>query len=134
MRNIVFIIGVFIISLVLFNSGVKADSLYVGQWSHHFKKTDEITREKHPLVLYNHDKSGAMFGYWRNSFDRDTFAVARSFVKVDTAYGMFGVRGGLATGYDIPVFGALYYEVGWLSFNLVPSEVISVGLKFPLSG
>ena len=124
--------GFIILVMGLCTVDAYADSLYLGQWSHHFKKSQEIKREKHPLVLYEYDDTGVLFGYWKNSYNRNTFAIGKSFVNVETKYGKFGAKGGLASGYDIPVFGALYYEVGWVAINWVPTEVISIGLKFDL--
>lgn len=127
---------VFIIALCLvFSSECKADTLYLGQKSHHFNPVGEdIVRESHALVVYEHS-SGWMGGYWRNSYDRDTYSVGYHYYLWKTANKgepdmSLGLKAGLVTGYDYPAFGAINVQMGYVDVNIVPTEVISVGLKF----
>lgn len=129
---IVFLIAV----LFLFpTSSCKADTLYLGQKSHHFDPVgDGIVRESHALVIYEHS-SGWMVGYWRNSYDRDSYAVGYHYYLWKTSNKgepdmSFGLKGGAVTGYNIPVFGAINVQMGYFDVNIVPSEMMSVGLKF----
>jgi hypothetical protein len=41
-----------------------------------------------------------------------------------------GLKAGAVTGYNYPVFGAISVQMGYLDVNIVPTEVVSVGLKF----
>lgn len=128
-----FKILLFVIAIVLtvVYSCAKADTVYLGQKSHHFKPVGKgITRESHSLLIYENE-DGWMAGYWRNSFNKDTFAVGyhHRFWQSDEKLFSVGVKGGLATGYPLPVFGALNAQVWMVDINWVPTEVIAVGLK-----
>ena len=123
---------VVLLCLLLWAGSSSANTLYIGQLTHHFNKDTDITRESHALVIYEHIRSRVLVGYWRNSFDRHTLALGRNFYKQSTPYGVFGLKAGLATGYHIPVFAALYYDAGPISINWVPGEVVGVGFKFDL--
>lgn len=113
----------------------KADTLYLGQKSHHFNPVGRgIVRESHALAIYEHS-SGWMVGYWRNSYNNDSYAVGYHHYLWKTSNKgepdmSFGLKGGVVTGYNTPVFGAINVQIGYFDVNIVPSEVVSVGLKF----
>lgn len=109
-----------------------ADTLYLGAKSHHFDPVgDGITRESHALIIYEND-DGWMGGYWRNSFNKDTYAIGyhHKFWRNEEFKASFGVKGGFATGYNLPVFGTLNAQVWMFDVNYVPHEVITVGFKY----
>lgn len=128
-----FVLFPFVVCMSLFIGCelAKADTLYVWQHSKHFPPVGkDIVREDHPLLIYENDR-GWMAGYWRNSFNKDTFAVGyhHRFWQSDEKLLSVGVKGGLATGYPYPVFGTLNAQVWMVDINWVPTEVIAVGLK-----
>ena len=126
LRTIIFTLSLLFVPITF------ADTLYLGQISKHFKKDTEIKRERHKLVIYEWEDSGVLVGYWRNSYDRNTYAIGKRLIEKGTHFGNFGVKAGLATGYHYPIFGTLYYNAGYISINWIPTEVISAGLKFEL--
>lgn len=50
--------------------------LAIGGWSHHYAWKDTITNETHNILALEHE--GYSAGYFKNSFDRDTFFVAKN--------------------------------------------------------
>lgn len=105
-------------------------TLYVGQLSHHFGDPDDVVREKHPLIIY--EQNGWMGGYWRNSYDRDTFSLGYHHILLGDYQYNVGLKAGFVTGYDYPVFGTINFQLGIFDINWVPDEVIGIGFKFNL--
>jgi len=124
-----------VLALVSFSPECKADTLYLGAKSHHFNPVDDnIVRESHALVVYEHS-SGWMGGYWRNSYDKDTFTLGYHYYLWKTSNKgepdmSLGLKGGIVSGYNYPVFGAINVQMGYFDVNIVPTEVVSIGLKF----
>ena len=129
------IITILLLLTVLFISNKTfADTLYIGALSHHTHKTEAIKREKHPLLIYEKD-GGLMVGYFKNSFDKDAFILGYHLyfvreISKDTPDVNIGIKAGLTTGYSVPVFAILNAQVGYLDFNMIPTKLITVGLKF----
>jgi hypothetical protein len=132
-----FVLFPFVVCMSLFIGCelAKADTLYVWQHSKHFPPVGKnIVRENHPLLIYENDK-GWMAGYWLNSYDKDSYAVGYHHYMWKTSNKgepdmSFGFKVGLVTGYNSPIFGTINAQIGYLDFNFVPTEVMSVGLKF----
>lgn len=68
-----FLIGFLLITLAA--TCAEADTLYTGAWSTHIGT--DARCETHNLVAYRHGGSGAIGGYFRNSYCEDTFFVAK---------------------------------------------------------
>ena len=125
-----------LVASTLFSLPSHADKLYVGQLTYHFDKEDtQVTNESHELLIYQHD-SGWVGGYFKNSYDKDTFLVGKSFTLLKNDTFDVGVKAGLVKGYedhfDYPIFGVVYAEVGNFSFNFLPTQFVGVGLKFDI--
>lgn len=67
-----------------------ADKLYLGQLTRHISKSQNITNESHELLIYEHS-SGWGGGYFKNSYDRDTFIFGKSFALAKNHVGEVGV-------------------------------------------
>jgi len=112
-----------------------ADNLHIGQVSHHFvqhKGTD--WREKHTYLVYEHDKSGIMFGYLRNSYNNDSWLIGSKFFKGGTSAGEFGIKAGLVYGYEeFPAYVLGYWKFAIFEVNYLPTQMISAGFVFKLN-
>lgn len=75
----------------------KADSLLLGGWSVHLA-SDYDYNEEHNLVAYERNKW--IGGYFKNSFNRDTYFVGRVF-NMRTPVGEIGVIAGAMRGYTV---------------------------------
>ena len=106
---------------------VMASTLYFGQKSWHWNKVD-IKRESHALVIY--ERQGWYGGYWRNSYDKHTFAVGRRLLWDTFHSGAVeaGVKAAIVTGYQYPIMGAVYCKYKGFVINMVPGEVVGVGM------
>ena len=125
------VIAIFLASIpiliMLPNEACAADErLYLGGISHHFGPGEY--KERHALLIYERNRFAV--GYWRNSYDKDTYYLGGKPIQFKTELGEFGVNLGFATGYPDPVVGSLYYQAGNFAFNLVPDEVFSASLMF----
>lgn len=123
-----------VLVLSIYCVNVYADALYVGQISDHFNDSDKVDRESHPLVVYEWDKEDRhlLVGWWKNSFNKHTFAVGVKTPEIRNSFGEFGFKAGLATGYRVPLFASIYYQNRWLDINWLPGEVISAGFKIDI--
>lgn len=118
----------FVLGLTLSISCNAQDILYLGQISHHHGEPEEVVREKHALIIY--ESNGWMGGYWRNSYDRDTFSLGYHHVVFGNNDYNIGIKGGIVTGYQYPVFGTINIQLPFIDINWIPNEVIGIGFKY----
>lgn len=93
----------FIIICAVWASNTRADTnVFVGAWSEHLFSGDDYN-EEHRLLALEHDKVFA--GYFRNSYDEDTFTAA---YKLSERYG--GLEAGVYVG---AMYGYRHCLEGW---------------------
>lgn len=74
----------------------EADSIYIGGWSTHIASPDSQYNQDHKLIAYDNDEW--LFAAFKNSYDRDSFAVARGWHK-NTSKFRVSIYGGAVYGY-----------------------------------
>ena len=74
----------------------KADSIYIGGWSTHIASPDSQYNQNHRIGAY--ETGNWLFAAFRNSYDRDSFAVARGWHK-NTSQFRLSMYGGVVYGY-----------------------------------
>ena len=111
-----------------------AGNLHIGQISHHFVQHEGLTwREKHPLIMYEDEETNFIFGYFKNSYNEDSFVLGKYFFKNRTGIGDFSIKAGLVSGYEqFPAFALGAWRVGVLEFHILPTQMVSVGFVFKL--
>lgn len=120
-----------IIVLLLLSFNVDGGTLYLGQKSYHFDIHEKIKRESHSLLIYENN-SGYMAGYWRNSYDKDTFSIGHHYKLVGQNDITIGFKYGLVSGYHYPVFACMNFGYKIIDVNFVPTEAIAIGFKFKI--
>lgn len=87
-----------IVMLGLFVAAFRAgaDSVYIGGWSTHIASPDRQYNQNHNLIAYDSDEW--LFAAFRNSYDRDSFAVAKGWHK-NTSQFRLSMYGGVVYGY-----------------------------------
>lgn len=65
-----------LLALIFSVSAAAETRLALGGWSHHYKWKDTVTNETHNIVALEH--AGYSGGYFKNSFGRDTFFIAKN--------------------------------------------------------
>lgn len=126
----------FIVLAVWFAFGIymtRAESLYLGQRSHHFSPSSGIKREVHTLIIYERN-DGYFTGYWRNSYDKNTLGFGRRFSWYRSFWGRVdaGAKLGLVSGYPYLLGGSFYFDLDSLSCNFLPSQFIACGFKLSM--
>lgn len=100
------IVSLFIIVLAVWASHAKAETyLYAGAWSKHFG--DKEYNEEHKLIAIEHEN--VIAGYFVNSYNEDSFALAYNFRR---SYG--DLDAGIMAG---AVFGYRHCLKGWADRN-----------------
>lgn len=139
----IFITTVYALTTILLVGLAKADTkLYLGQLSNHHGESG-VKREDHGLIILEHNK--IMVGWWRNSLNKDAYALGYRTSALDGDLGNFlrntaldflpkgvdaGVKFGGATGYPSPVYAALYAQYKFIDINFVPDVVTSIGFVY----
>lgn len=112
-------------SLDDFSSAPHRDWLTVAGVSHHFQPDRRDWRETNPGAGLEREFSGtpwvASAGYFRNSYDRNTFYLGGRWMPLAAGPFRFGAFGLVATGYPSPVLvlPAVSAQVGRVGANLV---------------
>ena len=91
-----FLTLVVLLSCFVLASKIKADSIYIGGWSTHIASPDRQYNQNHKLIAYDNDQW--LFAAFRNSHDRDSFAVAKGWHK-NTSQFRLSIYGGAVYGY-----------------------------------
>jgi len=124
-----------------FISAHHRDWLVVSGLSHHFQPDRRDWREANPGAGFEREFSGtpwvAAGGYFRNSYDRNTFYAGGRWMPLEAGRFRFGAFGLIASGYPSPVLvlPAVSAQVGRLGANLValpnlPGYSGYLGLQF----
>lgn len=135
-----FLIVLFTVFSIFYIGKSRAETtLYLGQLSTHHGE-EGVKREDHGLIGI--ERNNWLAGWWRNSLNKDAFAVgyrasaksghfgssmARLFAHKDIDA---GIKFGFASGYPSPVFATLNLQYKNIDINHIPDIVTSVGLKF----
>lgn len=105
------------------------DWLVVSGAAYHFDRRDEL-RGDNPGLGWERPSSqyplSWMAGYYRNSYDRDTFYAGARWEPLRWEHVKLGAFGGLASGYWSPVvvLPMASFEFGRFGFNLVAAPTI----------
>ena len=108
-----------------FSNAPHRDWLSVSGASHHFQPHRRAWREFNPGVGFERSFNGtpwvASAGYFRNSYDRDTWYLGGRWMPLAAGPFRFGAFGLLASGYPSPVLvlPAVSVEAGRVGANLV---------------
>jgi len=112
-------------SLDDFNTAAHRDWLTLSGLSHHFQPDRRDWREVNPGAGLEREFTGtpwtASAGYFRNSYDRNTFYLGGRWMPLAAGPFRFGAFGLLATGYPSPVLvlPAVSAQIGRVGANLV---------------
>ncbi|MCK6387602.1 MAG: hypothetical protein L6Q65_08360 [Zoogloea sp.] len=112
-------------SLDTFNSAPHSDWITVSGLSHHFQPDRRNWREANPGAGFEREFDGtpwvATAGYFRNSYDRNTFYVGGRWMPLAAGPFRFGAFGLVATGYPSPVLvlPTVSAQVGRVGANLL---------------
>ena len=108
-----------------FSSAPHRDWLTLSGVSHHFQPDRRDWREVNPGIGMEREFTGtpwvASAGYFRNSYDRNTFYLGGRWMPLAAGPFRFGAFGLLATGYPSPilVLPAASAQIGRVGANLV---------------
>jgi len=112
-------------SLDDFHTAAHRDWLTLSGLSHHFQPDRRDWREVNPGAGLEREFTGtpwtASAGYFRNSYDRNTFYLGGRWMPLAAGPFRFGAFGLLATGYPSPVLvlPAVSAQIGRVGANLV---------------
>jgi len=112
-------------SLDDFNTAAHRDWLTLSGLSHHFQPDRRDWREVNPGAGLEREFTGtpwtASAGYFRNSYNRNTFYLGGRWMPLAAGPFRFGAFGLLATGYPSPVLvlPAVSAQIGRVGANLV---------------
>ena len=112
-------------SLDVFHTAVHRDWLTLSGLSHHFQPDRRDWREVNPGAGLEREFTGtpwtASAGYFRNSYDRNTFYLGGRWMPLAAGPFRFGAFGLLATGYPSPVLvlPAVSAQIGRIGANLI---------------
>ena len=112
-------------SLDDFNTAAHRDWLTLSGLSHHFQPDRRDWREVNPGAGLEREFTGtpwtASAGYFRNSYDRNTFYLGGRWLPLAAGPFRFGAFGLLASGYPSPilVLPAVSAQIGRVGANLV---------------
>ena len=112
-------------SLDDFNTAAHRDWLTLAGLSHHFQPDRRDWREVNPGAGLEREFTGtpwtASAGYFRNSYDRNTFYLGGRWMPLAAGPFRFGAFGLLATGYPSPVLvvPAVSAQIGRVGANLI---------------
>ena len=112
-------------SLDDFNTAAHRDWLTLSGLSHHFQPDRRDWREVNPGAGLEREFTGtpwtASAGYFRNSYDRNTFYLGGRWMPLAAGPFRFGAFGLLATGYPSPVLvlPAVSAQIGRVGANLI---------------
>lgn len=132
MKHFLISVAICVFCLVVSFAANAEESIYIGQISHHYNPNNDVKRESHPLLLFE-TKDNIMYGYWRNSYNRDTFAFGKKFDYfhgdvLGQKYNM-GFKAGVATGYRGPFYFTLYAQTDWIDINWLPGVAAGIGFR-----
>lgn len=108
-----------------FSTSPHRDWLVVSGASHHFQPDRRDWREVNPGIGAEREFTGtawvASAGYFRNSYDRNTFYLGGRWMPLEAGPFRLGAFGLLATGYPSPilVLPAVSTQIGRIGANLV---------------
>ncbi len=108
-----------------FSTAPHRDWLTISGVSHHFQPDRRDWREVNPGLGMEREFTGtpwvASAGYFRNSYDRNTFYLGGRWMPLEAGPFRFGAFGLLATGYPSPilVLPAASAQIGRVGANLV---------------
>ena len=108
-----------------FHTAAHRDWLTLAGLSHHFQPDRRDWRQVNPGAGLEREFTGtpwtASAGYFRNSYDRDTFYVGGRWMPLAAGPFRFGAFGLLATGYPSPVLvvPAVSAQIGRVGANLI---------------
>lgn len=115
------------LGLVAYVNLTKADSIYIGGWSTHIASPDSQYNQDHRLIAYDNEEW--LFAAFRNSYDRDSFAVAKGWHR-NTSKFRLSMYGGVVYGYR-SCFGddgeegricpLIVPSVAWTGYRLQPA-------------
>jgi len=112
-------------SLDDFHTAAHRDWLTLSGLSHHFQPDRRDWREVNPGAGLEREFTGtpwtASAGYFRNSYDRNTFYLGGRWMPLAAGPFRFGAFGLLATGYPSPVLvlPAVSAQIGRIGANLI---------------
>ncbi len=112
-------------SLDDFHTAAHRDWLTLSGLSHHFQPDRRDWREVNPGAGLEREFTGtpwtASAGYFRNSYDRNTFYLGSRWMPLAAGPFRFGAFGLLATGYPSPVLvlPAVSAQIGRIGANLI---------------
>ena len=112
-------------SLDDFHTAAHRDWLTLSGLSHHFQPDRRDWREVNPGAGLEREFTGtpwtASAGYFRNSYDRNTFYLGGRWMPLAAGPFRFGAFGLLATGYPSPVLvlPAVSAQIGRVGANLI---------------
>jgi len=112
-------------SLDDFNTAAHRDWLTLAGLSHHFQPDRRDWREFNPGAGLEREFTGtpwtASAGYFRNSYDRNTFYLGGRWMPLAAGPFRFGAFGLVATGYPSPVLvlPAVSAQIGRVGANLI---------------
>ena len=112
-------------SLDDFNTAAHRDWLTLAGLSHHFQPDRRDWREVNPGAGLEREFTGtpwtASAGYFRNSYDRNTFYLGGRWMPLASGPFRFGAFGLVATGYPSPVLvlPAVSAQIGRVGANLI---------------
>ena len=112
-------------SLDDFNTAAHRDWLTLAGLSHHFQPDRRDWREVNPGAGLEREFTGtpwtASAGYFRNSYDRNTFYLGGRWMPLAAGPFRFGAFGLLATGYPSPVLvlPVVSAQIGRVGANLI---------------
>ena len=108
-----------------FHSAAHRDWLTLAGLSHHFQPDRRDWRQVNPGAGLEREFTGtpwtASAGYFRNSYDRNTFYIGGRWMPLSAGPFRFGAFGLLATGYPSPVLvlPVVSAQIGRVGANLV---------------